>query len=68
MEPIKDYIGDGVYVSWDGYDVVVYLDNGCGPYNEIHLEPVVLQAFNRFQERIKYINPNEIPHTGKQHG
>ena len=48
---IKDYLGDSVYASFDGYAVTLYLDNGFGPKNEIVMEPQVLDALNRFKIR-----------------
>jgi len=48
----KDYLGDSVYVGHDQYHIVLYLDNGLGSFNEIALEPNVLDALNRYRGRI----------------
>jgi hypothetical protein len=60
MEPTKAqesfrptmYLGDSVYVRpWniDPECLVLYLDNGEGPHNEIVLEPEVLEEFIRYE-------------------
>lgn len=50
----KEYIGDGVYASFDGWHIVLTAENGIpsetkGP---IFLEPGVLRALNGYAERI----------------
>ena len=35
---MKTYLGDSVYAEWDGDALVIYLDNGLGPYSPIVLE------------------------------
>ncbi len=49
----KSYLGDGVYAGFDGYHIVFYLDDGSGPYNEISLEPEVLQRLDNYRESLK---------------
>jgi hypothetical protein len=44
----KQYLGDSVYASFDGYMVTLTTDNGLGPSNTIHLEPEVIAALNIF--------------------
>ena len=41
-EAKKLYLGDSVYVSFDGYNVKLTTENGFGPSNTICLEPEVL--------------------------
>lgn len=36
---MKYYLGDSVYAEDDGYDILLYLDNGLGPTNPIVLDP-----------------------------
>jgi hypothetical protein len=50
---VKDYLGDSVYVSFNGYMLTLYTDNGNGANNVIHLEPEVYGAFLRFVEKLK---------------
>lgn len=37
----KTYIGDGVYVDWDGYHLVLTTEDGISATNTICLEPAV---------------------------
>jgi hypothetical protein len=48
----KEYIGDGVYVSWDGYHVVLTTENGIETTNTIYLEPSVQIELVKFFEKI----------------
>jgi len=45
-----DYLGDGVYASYDGYSIILDL-RGQDSFTRIVLEPKVLQALNRYAER-----------------
>lgn len=54
MKPIKDYLGDSVYVEYIDGQYILTTDNGEGPSNTIILEPAVIYALNQF---IKRINP-----------
>lgn len=51
---ICDYLGDGVYIEWDGYSFCLrandHRDNYCT--DKIYLEPNVIKALNRFVERV----------------
>jgi hypothetical protein len=63
---IEEYIGDGVYASWDGCQL--WLDcrgqSGftIGPMGQraIALEPSVLRELDRFLERVRGYDP---PHS-----
>jgi hypothetical protein len=48
---IKDYIGDGVYVVWDGFGIELRANNPDMPTDVIYLEPEVLNSLNRFMQR-----------------
>ena len=50
IEP--DYIGDGVYVSFDGYHIWLKTQREEGEWHTIALEPSVLEALNRYAKRI----------------
>lgn len=52
-EPPRAYLGDSVYAHFDGFAIVLCLDNGRGPHSEIVLEPAVYAALIRFAERIR---------------
>ena len=45
----KQYIGDGVYVAFDGYAIVLTTENGIDVTNTIVLEPEVFAALLRYQ-------------------
>ncbi|MDD2869634.1 hypothetical protein [Neomegalonema sp.] len=47
----KEYLGDSVYVEYDGYHFILTTENGFGPSNIIALEPPVLDALNRYAKR-----------------
>lgn len=50
-EPIEDYLGDGVYASFDGYTITLDLraQEPTLPITRIALEPPVLDALLRFR-------------------
>lgn len=45
---MKEYIGDGVYVEFDSFYIVLTTSNGIEDTNTIYLEPPVLKNFNEF--------------------
>lgn len=52
MNTYKEYIGDGVYVDFDGYQIWLSTDRG-GVTHEIALEPSLLKALDHYRERLK---------------
>lgn len=40
----KAYIGDGVYVAFDGYSLILTAEDGVRATNTIYLEPVVMDS------------------------
>lgn len=50
----QDYMGDGVYIEWDGYAYWLrandHRDGFCS--DKICLEPSVLRAIKRFEQRM----------------
>jgi len=48
----EDYIGDGVYVAYDGYGIQLGANDARHPTDMIYLEPDVLEALNRFAVRV----------------
>lgn len=44
----QKYLGDGLYVSFDGYQFRLSAENGIETLNEVFLEPKVLTAFIEF--------------------
>jgi len=53
MSDKKVYLGDSVYVEYDGYNFVLTTDNGMGASNTIVLEPTVYVALTRFVNNLK---------------
>jgi hypothetical protein len=49
----KHYLGDSVYVEFDGYHIILTTDNGLGPSNTIYVEPPVLAAFEQYVAELK---------------
>lgn len=50
---MKDYIGDGVYVDFDGYGLVLTTENGVKTTNRIVLEPEVYAQLLRYVEALR---------------
>lgn len=48
MTDEREYLGDGLYVSFDGYMVTLAASNGIADTNTVYLEPAVLAAFQRY--------------------
>ena len=47
------YLGDGVYIRWNGQDFTLYTSNGVEVTNTIVLEISVWLALTRFVESLK---------------
>ncbi len=52
MTTEKTYLGDSVYVDFDGFGIVLTTENGYGPSNTITLEPEVLEALTNYVAKI----------------
>jgi hypothetical protein len=48
----QHYLGDGLYVKWEGPDLVLYTSNGIEVTNTVVLEPSVLKALMAFLDSI----------------
>jgi ribosomal protein L14 len=51
--PVKTYLGDGAYVEFDGYALVLTTENGESITNRIVLEPAVYNALREYVEQLK---------------
>jgi len=49
---MKTYLGDGVFVDWDGYALVLTAENGIDVTDQIILEPDVFTALVAYVERL----------------
>lgn len=59
MKTENSYLGDGAYVRFDGYGLVLTTSNGVDETNEIYLEPSVWFALEQYVARIKALNKPE---------
>lgn len=48
----KQYLGDGLYAEFDGFQIRLYTVRGSG-IHEVFLEPQVLDAFLSFTQKIR---------------
>lgn len=51
-ESLKQYLGDSVYVEYDGFSLILTTENGLGPSNTIILEPDVYKNLVKFVEKV----------------
>jgi len=68
MKVIEDYLGDGVYVVFDGSNFVLDLraQPPVLPITKIALEPAVLDALNRFRNRINAMTSEQLEAAVKE--
>ena len=57
------YLGDGLYVDFDGYQIKLYAHDGLRATNVVYLEPRVLEQFFRYVEELKGKRIEEVPHV-----
>jgi hypothetical protein len=50
---MDEYLGDGLYVSFDGFQFRLYTSNGIQMISEVFLEPEVLKNFEDYVQRIR---------------
>jgi len=48
-----DYLGDGLYVRWEGYQVKLYSSDGERVLNEVYLDEGVLRNFEEWLARVR---------------
>ncbi len=53
----KTYLGDGAYVEYDGYALVLTTENGIEVTNRIVLEPNVYHSLVEYVARLKRAQP-----------
>lgn len=61
---MKHYIGDSVYVEFDGFSVILTTENGYvdDPSNRIVLEPEVYYGLIRYVNKLTDEKENNISH------
>lgn len=53
MAESKRYLGDSVYVDFDGYHIVLTTENGYGPSNTIYLDADVVDALQKYVHELE---------------
>ena len=68
MKIIEDYIGDGVYVVYDGYAITLDLRAQLPtmPVTKIMLEPPVMASLIAFKERIEGMTQEQLEALAKE--
>jgi hypothetical protein len=61
IRKFKEYLGDSVYASFDGYHVWLTTENGYGPSNSIGLDPSVLASLDRYVEYLERLVEANTP-------
>ncbi len=51
----REYLGDGLYGDFDGYQIILAANNGIRDTNVVYLEPEVLKKFFAYIELIENI-------------
>ena len=64
--PPAQYLGDGLYASYDGYQIKLMANDHKHPSDTVYLDPVVYAALLRFVESINQQEgkPAEIVQIG----
>ena len=47
------YLGDGLYASFDGYQIVLMANSHTEPTDTVYLEPEVLENFLEYVRKLK---------------
>jgi hypothetical protein len=51
---MKEYLGDGVYVEFTGYSIVLTAENGIQINSTIHLDSETLFNLNEFAKKVEF--------------
>lgn len=62
MSDLREYLGDSVYVNFDGFAIELTTNNGYpdDPRNRIVLEPDVFSALVLYVERLKSVRAHQV--------
>ena len=52
----KSYIGDGVYVDFDGFSLILTTEDGISVQNTIVLEPQVYEELQKYVKQLRERN------------
>lgn len=51
----REYLGDGLYADFDGYQIMLVASNGIQDTDVVYLDPDVLKKFYRYAEMIEQL-------------
>ncbi len=60
----KRYLGDGVYIRCDGFNIVLTAENGISTTNTIYLDPTTLNKMERYIQELKDLTKKSINYKG----
>ena len=63
MSASKRYLGDGLYVDFDGYQLVLTAEDGVSILNKVFLEPQVWAALKRYVKELEEQSQANNPTT-----
>lgn len=66
MSAIEDYLGDGVYVVFDGFSYILEAQGPTLPITKIAMEPSVIDALNRFRAQVEAMTPEQLEAARKE--
>lgn len=55
MEKLTTYLGDGLYASFDGYQIALKANDPNNPTDTVYLDEKVTEAFVKFLDKIKEV-------------
>ncbi len=61
-----DYLGDSVYVDFDGFHLILTTNNGEGPANTIYLEDTVFLTLKRYGNACFGIKDNFVEASSEE--
>lgn len=64
----REYLGDGLYGDFDGYQYVLAANNGIHDTDVVYLEPEVLKKFLKYVEFIEQLKKDHQEKRNKENG
>ena len=55
QDKTRSYLGDGVYVRYDGFALVLTTENGLSVGNTIVMEPHVFHSLTEYVDKLKKV-------------
>jgi hypothetical protein len=57
---MRDYLGNGVYVEFDGHNIILKANDLYNPTDTIYLEDFVIKNLLRFVNDVKKLKENNV--------